>query len=156
MTMQVGPQAARLTAAIEASVKFVTYGLTGASPKGGFLRRSWMVGGPFLAFIAFSFNPTLVTAQAATPTTSGYVSGAPNNPLWLALATPDGRWAIQLSDDCSAITPDMNVRVVGRADDPDARLLSAEGHSCALTASVRMSTVPCAENDAGQCDFRNV
>jgi hypothetical protein len=154
MSTQVGPQLAPLTA-IEASLEFVTNRLTGAAAREGFLRRSWIVGVPFLAFIAFSLNPTLVTAQAATATTSGYVSGAPNNPLWLALATPDGRWAIQLSDDCSAIVPDTNVTVVGPVDDPGARLLSVDGESCAVTASVRMSSVPCAQDNAGHCDLRD-
>jgi hypothetical protein len=154
MTMQVGPQAAPLTA-MEASLEFVTNTLPDASRIGSFLRRSWLVGVPLLAFSAFSLNPALVTAQAATRTTSGYVTEAPNNPLWLALATPDGRWAIQLSDDCSAITSGMNVTVVGPVDDPDARLLAARGESCGLTGSVRMSTLPCAQDNVGQCEVRN-
>jgi hypothetical protein len=154
MTMQVGSQAAPFTA-MEAWLEFVTNTMPDASRIVGLPRCSWMVGVPLVAFTAFSRNPTLATAQAARPTSSGYVTEAPNNPLWLALATPDGRWAIQLSDDCSAIAAEMNVTVVGPVDDPDARLLSAGGGSCALTASVRMSTVPYAQHNVGQCDLRN-
>src|SRR5579871_6729730 len=102
--------------------------------------------------------PTFKTPTAAAQQVgaeSAYVTEAPNNPLWLALATPDGRWAIQLADGCTAIAADMNVSVGGGLDDPGVQLVSDDGESCGLATVVHMGTTPCARNDLGQCDVRN-
>ncbi len=106
------------------------------------------------AAIAVALDTRPVIAQQIEAT-SAYVTEAPNNPLWLALATPDGRWAIQLVDGCTAIATDMNVRVSGGLDDPRVQLVSEDGESCGLATVVHMGTTPCAHNDLGQCDVRN-
>jgi hypothetical protein len=106
-----------------------------------------------LASGVLTLGAALARAQPAT-TTSGYVTQAPNNPLWLALATPDGRWAIRLADDCTAIAAGMNVTVVGAAGDPDMRLVAAGGDSCGPAAQVPMGTSPCAQDSPGRCDVR--
>ena len=122
----------------------------------GCRRRAWLVGLSCLLFTALPLNAASATAQAQTATTSGYVTEAPNNPLWLALATPDGRWAIQLAGDCTAIVAEMNVTVEGRIDvDEDVQLVSAIGERCSLVESVRMSDVACARNTAGECDVQD-
>jgi hypothetical protein len=113
-----------------------------------------MLGVACLAFVACGLNPERATAQPATATTSGYITEAPNNPLWLALATAAGRWAIQLAADCTAIAPGMNVTVVGRLDDSDVQLISDAGESCGLTSTVRMGTLPCSLDASGRCDLR--
>jgi hypothetical protein len=126
----------------------------GTRVRSGSWRRTWMTGAGLTACVAVSLNPARVLAQESAATTSGYVTEAPNNPLWLALATPDGRWAIQLPETCATIAPGMNVTVVGRPDAPDAQLVSTAGESCGVTASVPMGNVPCARDDLGRCEVR--
>jgi hypothetical protein len=111
-----------------------------------------LVAATLTMLVPLSASPAAAQALSAT---SAYVTEAPNNPLWLALATPDGRWAIQLADGCTAITAAMNVSVIGRVDDPEVQLLSTGGESCGLAARVRMGTTPCVQNPLGLCDVRN-
>jgi hypothetical protein len=91
----------------------------------------------------------LLTQQIGTP---AYLTESPITD-WLALATPDGRWAVQLADDCEVIQPDTNVLVIGSPDDPDVQLVTEGGEACDLAQHVKMSDVPCVQNPRfGVCD----
>lgn len=90
----------------------------------------------------------LLLEQAGTP---AYVTDSPITD-WLALATPEGRWAIQFEDSCP-IQPFVNVVVLGEPDDPDVQLVSDDGQqTCGLAGRMKASDLPCAENRLGLCD----
>ena len=71
---------------------------------------------------------------------------------WWALATPDGRWAVQLAEDCEAIQPDTNILIVGSPEDPDVQLVADTGEACGLVQQRWVSDAPCAQNHLGVCD----
>jgi len=68
-----------------------------------------------------------------------------------ALATPNGRWAIQMPADCTAIVPDAEVYISGPPDDDTTVLVAESGDSCGLASRQRVSDVPCFTRN-GICD----
>lgn len=90
----------------------------------------------------------LLLAQAAV--TPAYVTQTSGDQL-LALATPDGRWVIQLDPSCTAIGPNSEVYLTGLPDDSATLLVAESGESCALAGRQHVSDVPCLTRN-GVCD----
>ena len=99
---------------------------------------------------AFLAGLLLIAVQQAAGVPA-YVTQTPVTD-WLALATPDGRWAIQLAEDCEAIQPDTNILIIGSPDDPDVQLVASSGEVCGLAQQQKVSDTPCAQDRLGLCD----
>jgi|SRR5918911_1920168 hypothetical protein len=88
-----------------------------------------------------------------------YTSVSPASPDWLALYTPEGRWAIQVGEGCPTLASGLglNVWLTAPAEAPEAMLampgdaLLAAGETCPITAYLWQSSVPCVTHD-GVCD----
>jgi hypothetical protein len=93
----------------------------------------------------------LVVSQVA-PESHAYVTGAPV-PLWLGLATLEGRDAIQLGDGCAEVVPGVNVLLDGHGNlqvvDP---ITGVQPMACEVRQRVHVSDVPCATSRLGVCD----
>lgn len=100
-------------------------------------------------------------AQVLTPGVA-YTTADPVNPEQFGLATQDGRYRVQVSDqgDCSAIAPDMRVMVWqvpsrdGTAMYTAVAPVQEDGQYesvCWLFVYQKMSPVPCFQTD-GVCD----
>jgi hypothetical protein len=94
--------------------------------------------------------------EAAATQQTAYVTGTPV-PAWLGLATPDGRDAIQLADDCNIVVPGVNVvehrlenmHLALQVVDP---ILGPQSDVCEVVGRRHMSDVPCSRNTEGVCD----
>jgi hypothetical protein len=110
-------------------------------------------------FLLFAFS-TLTSAQVLDPMfpVASYTTADPINPDRLGLATPDGRFAIELmSDGCDWLAEGQPVDVYPNYAMPPALGLSAPdagAPSCFVRVDGRMSATPCFTNTLGLCDVR--
>lgn len=95
-----------------------------------------------------------------------YTSADPINPDRLGLATPDGRYMIELTDtgDCSSITTAMNVQLWQVPSNDGSRMDTAikpiaddgevmDQDYCFVIVDRKMDDTPCFVNDDGVCDL---
>jgi len=86
-----------------------------------------------------------------------YVTDAPNDPAWLGLAAPDGRYAIQLAPGCGIQAGENatwdNGTVNGMlTDHPAPGMMAKPSESCTIVAIQKMGETPCSTNPEGVCD----
>jgi hypothetical protein len=108
---------------------------------------------------ALGLAPAAGLADEPTYPEQVYTAVSPSSADWLALFSPDGRWAIQVGDGCPTIASGMgmNVLLTAAVEDDAAALVVPDsarfgaGESCPITARIWQSAVPCAQHD-GVCD----
>lgn len=69
---------------------------------------------------------------------------------WLTLATPTGRYSIELVAGCESVGPGQNHRLIVGSD--DTYRLVADGLDCQVVVVAERTTVPCFTNEFGDCD----
>ena len=91
----------------------------------------------------------VVRSAHAEEAMAGYLLPGPNDG-WYALATPAGRWKVQLAADCPIQAP-SDVQV-STGDEPTA-IATLDGSSCLLANVGKVSELPCF-TAFGLCEVR--
>jgi hypothetical protein len=107
-----------------------------------------------LAAVAVALVPGLALGDGEYPQ-QAYIGPAPNDPSWLALATLDGIWAVQVDDSCPNLLQGLggNVVLLDAVEADDAAISSIDGSEpCRVVSKVQQTTRPCAIGPDGQYD----
>lgn len=73
----------------------------------------------------------------------------------VTLATPDGRYAVELGQGCDGMNVDENVDVYGGSGGIVTLAPADTDAQCSAFVSRSLSDVPCAVDAAGACDVEN-